>query len=132
MKGPLRFSLLLGLLALTGCGIMSLLPGPTPTRPPALGRTITLADHGSTLTMLVAQRFLLSLGDEFQWKVTPKDERVLGKVPDVLMVKGSQGLYEAKKKGRTALDAVGEPACRKAKPPCEAPSRSFHLEIIVE
>jgi hypothetical protein len=102
--------------------------GPTPTG----SRTVTLADDGQTVTLRVGERFLLNLGDTFIWQVTPADPTVLSRMVNVLTIKGSQGLYEAHKAGRTELMATGDPPCRQSQPPCGAPSRVFRIQVVVE
>jgi len=148
--------LVLASLALAGCGSLpaagALLPGPTATTadrptgapspmvtntrsgtpsPSGSTRTVTLADDGHTITMHVGERFLLSLGDGYDWRVTPADPTVISRVVNVLTIRGSQGLYEAHKPGQTELTATGDPTCRQARPPCAAPSRVFRVQVVV-
>ena len=106
------------------------IPNATPT-PAGSERIVTLADDGTTVTLRVGERFLLMLGEEYEWMVTSSDEAVVGRVLNILVVRGAQGVYEARKAGRATLSAVGDPPCRKSQPPCAAPSRNFRLEMIV-
>lgn len=93
--------------------------------------TVTLEQDQETLHLQVGQRFLLALGDDYVWEVTVDDPAVVSRVPNVAVVKGAQGLYEAHNAGSTTLSAVGDPLCRKAQPPCAAPTRLFRLELVV-
>jgi photosystem II stability/assembly factor-like uncharacterized protein len=93
--------------------------------------TVTLADDGQTTTLQVGGRFLLDLGAEYNWTVTVDDPAVVSRVVNVLTIRGSQGLYEARQPGRTTLNATGDPICRQAQPPCGAPSRLFRLQVVV-
>ncbi len=130
--GPLLF--VAGLA--TGCGgqdaSVSAAEPATPTTPAADKHTVTLADNGQTITLHTGERFLLSLGEGYDWTVTPGDQAIVTRVVNVLTIRGSQGLYEARNPGRTTLTAIGDPACRKAQPPCALPSRVFRIEVAVQ
>jgi hypothetical protein len=116
------------------------LPNQTPAQP-APGDSgspvITLADDGGTITMHAGERFLLDLGalgggfEQYDWTAVPADPSVLSRVPNILTIRGSQGLYEAHKPGQTELTATGEADCRRTSPPCPAPSRSFSVTVVV-
>jgi hypothetical protein len=116
--------------------IMLLGQGPvtlTVTIPPlSATRNVTLADQGQTLTFQVGQNFLLFLGNDYAWKATAGDPAVVGHLPDVFIVPGSQGLFEARQPGHTTLTASGDPACRQAQPPCAVPSKVFSVQIVVQ
>jgi hypothetical protein len=103
---------------------------PTPA-PPSGGRTVTLTDDGSTINLAVGDRFLLNLGAAFDWSLTIADPSVVARVPNISVIAGAQGVFEAKAPGRTTLAATGDPPCRKSTPPCAAPSRAFRVEIVV-
>jgi hypothetical protein len=77
------------------------------------------------------QRFLLALGEGYEWTVTVADPAIVSRVINVLVMRGAQGLYEAHGPGATTLQASGDPTCRSAQPPCGAPSRLFGISIIV-
>ncbi len=94
--------------------------------------TVTLADDGQTLRLHPGQRFLLNLGEGYDWTVIPADPEIVSRVVNVQTIRGSQGLYEAHKPGRTTLTATGDPPCRKVKPPCTIPSRLFRLQVVVQ
>jgi hypothetical protein len=109
---------------------------PTPaatTGTPVAGAnaTVTLNEDGQTVQMRVGDRFLLALGEGYDWTVEVADPSVLSRVIGVLTVRGSQGLYEAHKAGTTTLTATGDPPCRRAQPACAAPSRLFQVTVIV-
>ncbi|MCL5110700.1 MAG: hypothetical protein M1401_17925 [Chloroflexi bacterium] len=108
------------------------LPAVTATPAAAEGRSVTLADDGRTIDMRVGERFLLALGEGYDWTVDIADPSVLSRVVNVLTVRGSQGLYEAHRAGTTALTATGDPPCRRAQPACAAPSRLFQVTVVVQ
>ncbi|MCL5024972.1 MAG: hypothetical protein M1531_00515 [Chloroflexi bacterium] len=101
----------------------------TPT--PSESGTVTLADDGQTIELHTGERFLLELGSDYDWTVTVADQNIVSRVVNVLVIRGAQGIYEAKQPGRTTLSATGDPPCRKAQPPCAAPSRTFRIDIVV-
>lgn len=93
--------------------------------------TVTLADDGTTLPLQPGERFLLKLGEDYDWTVIVADQSIVSRVVNILVVRGAQGVYEAHQVGSTTLTATGDPVCRQAQPPCAAPSREFRLEIVV-
>jgi hypothetical protein len=99
--------------------------GPTP-------QTVTLDNDGQTITMNPGGRFLLELGEEYDWTVTVADPGIVSRLVNATVVPGAQGLYEAHKAGSTTLTASGDPVCRQSQPPCAAPSRSFTINIVVK
>ena len=103
----------------------------TPAETEPSGRVITLDDNGKTITLQVNETFLLQLGEGYDWNITIDDQAVLSRKVNVLVIRGSQGIYEVHKPGRTTLSAIGDPPCRRATPPCAAPSRLFRLYIVV-
>ncbi len=94
--------------------------------------TVTLAQDGQTIALRPGQRLLLKLGESEDWTVIPHDPEIVGRVVNVLTIRGSQGLYEAHRPGRTVLTGTGDPPCRKVQPPCTLPSRLFRLQVIVQ
>ncbi|HEX7975875.1 MAG TPA: hypothetical protein VF498_15810 [Anaerolineales bacterium] len=111
--------------------------GPTPTPQPIAtdengGLTVTLDNNGQTVTLKTGQRFLLKLGEGYDWQVEVADQAILSRVPNVTVIRGAQGLYEARQAGTTRLTASGDPVCRTAKPPCEMLSRMFEITIVVQ
>jgi carboxyl-terminal processing protease len=103
---------------------LGLLTGATP-------QTVTLEEDGGTILLKPGDRFLLRLGQEYDWTVNVADPSIVSRVVDVTVVQGAQGLYEAHKAGTASLSATGDPVCRQAQPPCAAPSRSFKIDIVV-
>jgi hypothetical protein len=100
--------------------------------PPEGGLIIGLQDQGRTVLMHVGDRFLLQLGDVYDWTITSSDDSVVGRVITVMVISGSQGLYEGRKVGNATLNMVGNPSCRSSQPPCEMPSISFTLHVQIE
>ena len=113
--------------------LSSLVPAtPAPAASPPAGTmpTITNAENGTTVNLAVGTRAVLALDSSHDWAATVEDPTVLmlvvGAAPS-----GAQGVYVASKPGQTALTAVGEPLCRKAQPPCGAPTVQFRVRIVV-
>jgi len=137
MKHPILLILLLAAVVAGGAACDKLAaegPGatPAPTSTAEAERVVTLADDGGTITMHVGESFLLQLGQAYEWTVIPLDQDIIRRVPNVLTVIGSQGLYQAHQVGRTQLTATGEPPCRQSQPPCAMPSRGFLVDVVVE
>jgi hypothetical protein len=99
---------------------------------PQENRDVTLTDNGKTIILAVNDSFLLKLGESYDWVITIGNESVLSRVMSIAIVRGAQGVFSAHEAGRTFLQAVGDPACRNANPPCEAPSLSFRVTIVVK
>ena len=83
---------------------------------PASDLTVTRADDGATLRPGAGERFILELGNDLDWTVTVADESVVRRVPNIAVVVGAQGMYEALREGETELSATGMVHC----PPDEA------------
>lgn len=66
---------------------------------------VTAADAGRRYTMRVGQRFTLELGDA-AWSVQVADQGVVSRVPNIMMVGGAQGEYQARAAGVTTLAAT--------------------------
>jgi hypothetical protein len=109
-------------------------PGADTPAPGALysPEQVTLDDAEKTVMLNAGDRFALVLGENFDWTVSIGDETILSRVKNIQPIKGSQGVYEAHKAGKTTLMAVGDPPCRKTKPPCMMPSRAFEIQITVK
>ena len=129
MKTFLKLGIMVAVigLALAACNA----PSPTPT-PAVQSRELTLADNGATVEMKVGDRFLLNLGDFYDWNLNVADTSVLDRVKNIAVIKGSQGIYSARKPGRTTLSGAGDPACLKSTPPCAAPSILFEVTVVVK
>jgi len=111
------------------------LPAGTPapiTFPAGGGLIVGLQDQGKTVVMHVGDRFLLQLGDVFLWTVTSSDDSVVGRVINVMVIKGAQGLYEGRKAGEATITAIGDPFCRSSSPPCMTPSISYTIHVQIE
>ena len=103
----------------------------SPSASPAALASVTLADDGRTVSLQISQRLLVNLGEEFDWTVQVTDPSIISRVPNITVVRGAQGVYQANRAGQTALSATGDPVCRKAQPACAAPSRAFQVQISV-
>jgi len=99
--------------------------------PPPPQRTITLADNGQTVQLVVGGRFLLDLGGGYTWSLQIADPSVVSRVISVLPIRGAQGLFEARSVGTTTLIATGGYPCQQATPPCELASIRFQITLIV-
>ena len=135
--------LILSMLAVTACSGTGASAGPFATATPAPAETpvtepgnssliVTLDMNGQTVTMKTGERFLLMLGEGYDWSPVVDDQTILSRVMNIAVVRGAQGLYEAHKAGTTTLAATGDPQCRTAQPPCAAPSILFKVTVVVE
>jgi hypothetical protein len=108
-------------------------PAPTPSLPltPSAGGvvTVTIADLGRTVEMGVGNTLQLQLTTGYDWTVTVADPAIL--VQTAAGASSGEATYQAKQPGTTTLTATGDPPCRKATPPCDAPSLGFQLTVIV-
>lgn len=93
---------------------------------------VTLQDTGSTIHLKIGERFLLKLGENYNWSPIIDNQTVASRVPNIMVVRGAQGLYEAHNSGMATLTATGDPWCLSATPPCEMPSILFKLYIQVQ
>ncbi|MCA9940453.1 MAG: hypothetical protein KC418_17565 [Anaerolineales bacterium] len=92
---------------------------------------VTLANNNQTVTVPVGHSFLLKLGEDYTWSVDVTDDGIVSRVPNMAVVRGAQGVYEARQAGNTTLTAAGEPLCRQQTPPCGRPSILFQIHINV-
>ncbi len=95
------------------------------------GTIVTLADQGKTINMTVGQRFLLKLGADYTWNITISDENVISQVPNIPLVFGAQGIYNANAAGTATLTAAGDPTCLQSTPACATPSIQFSITVVV-
>ena len=155
MKGwSIASVFLAGSLALAGCGAVyygsssapSSSPASSASTPPASSASsstpagggaptpapsrVTQDDNGKTITMHVGDTFLLALGDQQQWDAQVADQTVLARVPNVMVVRGAQGIYRALKAGTTTLTATGKPNCA-AGQVCAMYIIAFHVTVQV-
>jgi hypothetical protein len=101
--------------------------GPTQAGTPV----ITLANNGGSISLHPGDRFVLSLGEMYDWSISISDPNVLHRVINITPLRGSQGVYEAGSAGSTVLSAAGDPHCRQSQPPCAMPSVTFELNVTV-
>jgi len=121
-------------LIICSCPFLPVPPSQTPSNPGALlpGAVVTLADNGGIFVMRPGAHFLLELGTEvFQWSVAVDNPAVLSRIPSLVIIRGTQGVYQAHQPGQATLTAVGAPLCRNSRPMCMAPSIVFRLTVIV-
>ena len=109
-----------------GAIAVTLVQAATPTT-----RTVALSDNGATLTMHVGDRFVLMLGESYNWNVQVADQSVVSRVVNIATIRGSQGVYQARSAGETDLTATGDPACRQSTPACAIASLLFRVHLIV-
>lgn len=95
-------------------------------------QTITLADNNRTIDMRAGDTFLLKLGENMDWVITIDNPAIISREVNVLVIRGAQGIYRALKPGKAVLKATGDLPCRKASPPCLAPTLLFTLYVNVE
>lgn len=91
---------------------------------------VTMADSGKTIAMRVGETFLLALGDQQQWDVKVDDQTVVARVPNIMVVRGAQGVYRALKPGTTTLEATGTAICAQGQP-CPMYAIAFHVTLQV-
>ncbi len=101
------------------------------TPDPGSNLTITLANNSQTITLHVDEEFLLKLGEGYQWTINLDNHNVVSRIPNVLVVRGAQGIYRAHQPGNATLTASGDPLCRQSVPACAIPSIFFTLHIKV-
>ncbi len=94
--------------------------------------TVTLANNNQTINLKVGERFLLKLGENYNWTINVSDEAVVSRVVNILVVRGAQGVYEARGVGQATIEAVGDPTCRQSVPACATPSVLFKLNVVVK
>lgn len=106
---------------------------PPPGTPSAFhSGEVTRNQNQQSITLSVGQEFLLNLGEGFNWTVSVDNQAVLSRKVNVTVIRGAQGIYVANQTGTAVLQAVGDPVCRQAKPPCMAPSILFEIKVIVQ
>jgi hypothetical protein len=110
----------------------------TPETPPPFvtsndGQIVVTRDvQGQTINLAVGQNFLLKLGNEYTWEITVSDETVLGRVKNIAVVSGAQGVYEALHAGSVQFSASGDPLCRQSRPACGKPSIQLEFTVNVK
>lgn len=127
-------------------------PQPTPTTPPAPSSTpvagtptptevsgapdnggivVTLDYNNRVLALRPDDTFLLKLGEGYIWDLSLDNQSVVSRIPNIAVIRGAQGIYQAHLPGIATLTAQGDPVCRQVKPACGLPSVSFTLHIEV-
>jgi len=91
---------------------------------------ITRADDRKTIVLRVGDRFLLQLGEDFNWTVAVSDPSIVRRLPNVLVVRGAQGIYEAERVGETDVTATVALNCAPNQP-CPQLAALFRLHIFV-
>jgi hypothetical protein len=94
-------------------------------------KSVTLADNGQTINLRVGERFLVNLGDTYTWQVTIADPSIVSRVVNILVIRGAQGVYEAKSTGETTLTGTGAIVCPPLKV-CPDSELSFKLHVVVQ
>jgi hypothetical protein len=110
---------------------IEILAGPEVTPTPG-EKIITLDNNRQTILLLANERFLLKLGEGFDWNITIDDQNIVSRLVGVTVVRGAQGIYVAHKPGSATLTAVGDPVCRKEHPACMAPTIEFQIQVVVK
>ncbi len=105
-------------------------PVSSPGQPDAASLVVTAADNGATVHLAIGQQFLLDLGSAVDWAVTVTDQRVVGRVIGVFVIRGAQGIYVARTAGTTLLSAIGSPPCPSGGA-CPLYRIEFRLTIVV-
>jgi hypothetical protein len=78
--------------------------------PAASDLIITLDDNNKSFDLHPGEHFLVKLG-EGNYSVSSGDEAVVSRVPNISVVRGAQGVYEARKPGKAILTAAVGPDC---------------------
>jgi hypothetical protein len=94
-------------------------------------KIITLTDNGKSINLRNGEKFLLKLGDNYNWNVEIDNQAVVSRVMNIMVVKGAQGVYEARSPGLATLTGIGDPLCHTAVPACMIPSIYFQLDVVV-
>ncbi|HEX5458006.1 MAG TPA: plastocyanin/azurin family copper-binding protein [Candidatus Nitrosotalea sp.] len=94
-------------------------------------KIITLVDNNQQIDLQKGQRMVLNLGKIYDWNVNIGNDTVISRVPNIMVMQGVQGIFEAHNVGETTLEATGDPPCLKATPRCAMPSILFQINIIV-
>ena len=93
--------------------------------------TITQENNNQTIELNVGDTFLLKLGEDHMWNVEIDNDDVVSRVKNIVVIRGAQGIYEAKMPGSATLSASGDLPCREEVPPCAAPTILFKIQINV-
>ena len=116
--------------ALSAFAAGSVLAGADQPTPPHASITITRADDGKTVAANLGDSVLVKLGDDFNWTITASGQPLLRRVPNVLLIRGAQGLYDVQRPGETDWTATGSPICAPEQP-CPLLLATFRVHISV-
>ncbi len=94
-------------------------------------RMVTQENNNQTIELKAGESFLLKLGEEHNWNIEIDNNDVVSRVKNIAVIRGAQGVYEAKMPGSATLSVVGEPLCREEVLPCGAPTILFKIQINV-
>lgn len=94
-------------------------------------RMVTQENNNQTIELKTGESFLLKLGEEHNWNIEIDNNDVVSRVKNIAVIRGAQGIYEAKMPGSATMSAVGEPLCREEVLPCGAPTVLFKIQINV-
>ena len=94
-------------------------------------KTITQENNNQTIELNVGDTFLLKLGEDHMWNVEIDNDDVVSRVKNIAVIRGAQGIYEAKMPGSATLSASGDLPCREEVPSCAAPTILFKIQINV-
>ena len=92
---------------------------------------VTLAQNNQEISLKKGERFLLKLGNNYNWNIDITDQTIVSRVINIMVINGAQGIYEAHNTGTVTLTAQGNPFCLSSIPRCAMPSILFRVNIIV-
>ena len=92
---------------------------------------VTLAQNNQEIYLKNGERFLLKLGNNYNWNIDITDQTVVSRVVNIMVINGAQGIYEAHNTGTITLTAQGDPFCLNSIPRCAMPSILFRVNITV-
>lgn len=92
---------------------------------------ITQSDNGKTIELAKGRHFLLKLG-LFNWDISLTPPGIVARVPNILVVRGAQGIYTAAAAGTAKLRATGRPICSGAGQMCPQYAVSFSATLVVK
>lgn len=92
---------------------------------------VTLAQNNQEIHLKKGERFLLKLGNNYNWNIDIADQTVVSRIINIMVINGAQGIYESHNIGTTTLTAQGDPFCLSSIPRCAMPSILFRVNITV-
>lgn len=94
-------------------------------------QVVTLAQNNQEIFLKNGERFLLKLGNNYNWNIDINNQTIVSRVINIMVINGAQGIYEAHNTGTTTLTAQGDPFCLSSIPRCAMPSILFRVNITV-